>query len=287
MNVILCPIDFSEQSDKVLDYAVKFTNVLNTKLILFNAYNVPFYSTDIPVPEINIYEKQNFVKNELENLKKDIQKKYNLKNVSYTARIGNPADEIIDYAKEIKADWIILGARGASVFKKMILGSVANAVLEKATCPVLVVPVTDANTELKEIIFATQLSDNELPIIKEVVAFAKLFKAALTFVYVSNSKSTDVAFKLFNKAVIKEVNYKKIDFKKIGGKKVIEGLNSEVNSKYGGLIVMISHQGGTLRKTFGGSNIQSMFLHLKVPMLIYHSLGTILPVHIDPAEIVL
>ncbi|MFA5800872.1 MAG: universal stress protein [Thermoleophilia bacterium] len=46
---------------------------------------------------------------------------------------------IIDIAKEEEVDLIVIGSRGLSEFKGMLLGSISNKVLQKAHCPVLVI----------------------------------------------------------------------------------------------------------------------------------------------------
>lgn len=50
--------------------------------------------------------------------------------------VGNA---IIDISKEHKADLVVLGSRGLSEFKGMLLGSVSSKVVQKASCPVLVI----------------------------------------------------------------------------------------------------------------------------------------------------
>jgi nucleotide-binding universal stress UspA family protein len=46
---------------------------------------------------------------------------------------------IIDYANENSIDLIVMGSRGLTGFKRLLLGSVANAVVSNAPCPVMVV----------------------------------------------------------------------------------------------------------------------------------------------------
>jgi nucleotide-binding universal stress UspA family protein len=46
---------------------------------------------------------------------------------------------IIDYANENSVDLIVMGSRGLTGFKRRLLGSVANAVVSNASCPVMVV----------------------------------------------------------------------------------------------------------------------------------------------------
>jgi nucleotide-binding universal stress UspA family protein len=57
--------------------------------------------------------------------------------VESQARSGHAVREILRAAKQESADVIVLGAKGHSALKMMLLGSVAQSVLEYARCPVL------------------------------------------------------------------------------------------------------------------------------------------------------
>src|ERR687896_211534 len=46
---------------------------------------------------------------------------------------------IVDYSNENSVDLIVMGSRGLTGFKRLLLGSVANAVVSNAPCPVMVV----------------------------------------------------------------------------------------------------------------------------------------------------
>ncbi len=52
---------------------------------------------------------------------------------------GHPAEKIIDAAKELKADMIVVGSHGKHGAKKFLLGSVSSKVVEHAPCHVLVI----------------------------------------------------------------------------------------------------------------------------------------------------
>lgn len=52
--------------------------------------------------------------------------------------ISSVVKEIVEYAHKNKIDMIVIGSRGLSGFKKMLLGSVANGVVTYSDCPVLV-----------------------------------------------------------------------------------------------------------------------------------------------------
>lgn len=52
---------------------------------------------------------------------------------------GEPAEKILEVADKSKADLIVIGVRGKSTWKKIILGSVSDKVLDRAKIPVLVI----------------------------------------------------------------------------------------------------------------------------------------------------
>ena len=52
--------------------------------------------------------------------------------------ISSVVKEIVEYAEKNKIDIIVIGSRGLSGIKKMLLGSVASGVVTYAHCPVLV-----------------------------------------------------------------------------------------------------------------------------------------------------
>lgn len=54
-------------------------------------------------------------------------------------QVGEPAEEIVDLARLEHVELIIIGSRGLSPLREMLLGSVSNKVLHTAPCPVLVV----------------------------------------------------------------------------------------------------------------------------------------------------
>lgn len=52
---------------------------------------------------------------------------------------GDPAHQILEYAKEHEQDLIIMGSRGLSGIKEIMLGSVSHKVTQLSKCPVLII----------------------------------------------------------------------------------------------------------------------------------------------------
>ena len=57
---------------------------------------------------------------------------------SSRVEVGTPAETVISMAEREKFDLIILGSRGYSQLRRLIVGSVADKVIEHAPCPVLI-----------------------------------------------------------------------------------------------------------------------------------------------------
>ena len=62
--------------------------------------------------------------------------------VSYSPQIlhGDPADAVLDVAREVGADLIVVGARGHSALRDLVLGSTSNAITHRSRNPVVIIP---------------------------------------------------------------------------------------------------------------------------------------------------
>ncbi len=54
-------------------------------------------------------------------------------------KLGSPYQQILAFAEEWKPDWILMGSRGASNLREIIMGSVSQYVLHHVSCPVMIV----------------------------------------------------------------------------------------------------------------------------------------------------
>ncbi|MFA4885746.1 MAG: universal stress protein [Desulfotomaculaceae bacterium] len=54
-------------------------------------------------------------------------------------KVGNPAQDVVDFAREEGFDQIVVGSRGMGSLKGIVLGSVSSKIVHLAGCPVTVV----------------------------------------------------------------------------------------------------------------------------------------------------
>ncbi len=62
-------------------------------------------------------------------------------------RVGQPVEQILSTAKEESCDTLVLGTHGKGLLKNALLGSVSRKVLDRASKPVVVIPLPDDKTE--------------------------------------------------------------------------------------------------------------------------------------------
>jgi nucleotide-binding universal stress UspA family protein len=137
---ILCPIDFSEFTDEILEYALDITKKYSAELHLIHIIPNLNYFT----PYESFFTPENLIvveKNMETEINKDfdaIVKKIDVP-VKKIIRTGVAFVEIIDYARSESMDLIIIGTHGRTGLEHILIGSVAERVIRKAPCPVLTV----------------------------------------------------------------------------------------------------------------------------------------------------
>ena len=140
MNVkkILCPVDFSSRSDAALAYASSLASEAGAFLHIVyvdegSPTYVPGYSEYgyIPEPPIDWEREQ----------RERLARVRPTTDVPYDTRFlfGNPGKEILRFAQREQVDLIVLGSHGRTGLSRLLMGSVAEAVMRRAQCPVLTV----------------------------------------------------------------------------------------------------------------------------------------------------
>ena len=146
---ILVPVDGSDASLKALQYAAHIAELeaSNAELIVLHVLEDIKQGGAIGLQakygNVRLVEgfKKARKKAALEWLKQ-IEEAARKKGIPLKSEIldgDSKVEIIIDYANENSVDLIVMGSRGLTGFKRLLLGSVANAVVSNARCPVMVV----------------------------------------------------------------------------------------------------------------------------------------------------
>ncbi len=137
---ILCPIDYSDCSARALRYATGIALKDSSKLYLVHVidkrvfdYGGPTYESP-STPDIDTVTKleEKLIESIPKELRGDIK-------VESMVSIGIPVEEILRAAQDKEVDLIVMGTHGRTGVSHTIMGSVAENVVRRASCPVLTV----------------------------------------------------------------------------------------------------------------------------------------------------
>ncbi len=141
MKTILAPIDFSPISDDVVAEAVKLASALSGRVVLLTVVQPPIVMTEyaamMNLSELIAAGEKNATR-QLDAIKESLKPQgLSAKSVQVT---GAPVSSILEQARECKADYIVMGSHGHTAFYDLLVGSTTHGVLNRALCPVVIVP---------------------------------------------------------------------------------------------------------------------------------------------------
>ncbi len=196
--------DFSPCSALAFRYAVEWARIFEAQLTLFHGISLqPGLDIDVGIAQRYFDEQQQAAQDRLHQLRKEARQQ--VAKVEIEMRTGIPSANICDLARDRKADLIITGTHGWTGFNRVVLGSVAERVIQQAPCPVLSVPdrspeeTTDMHSlsiQPRHIILPVDFSDCSMDAYEYAVQVAKWFDAPLTLVHAIEPLSYSLDFTL-------------------------------------------------------------------------------------------
>ena len=199
MKTILFPTDFSATSLNAFVYALQFAKKLNAQIITLHVYELPSGTFedyhDFLRENYNISEWGNFenYKDEVPKLRK-LAEKHNCGDlkISHVLHEGSLiAEDILKVAASEKADFIVMGTKGASGLKEVFIGSITQKVMSKASAPVLAVPDGCHYTPMAKLLFLSQFEASQVPAMQNLISIAKQMDAHIDVLYITTEHGTE------------------------------------------------------------------------------------------------
>ena len=139
-NRILVPTDFSPPSDAALQYARAVATRFGASLNLLHVVDDPYrvaYTAEVYVPEVEGL-RDDLIADAIGRVKGRLQSSdFRELRATADAVIGTPAWSIVEYAAAHDIDLIVMGTHGRGGMSHLLMGSVAEKVVQTAGCPVL------------------------------------------------------------------------------------------------------------------------------------------------------
>jgi nucleotide-binding universal stress UspA family protein len=139
---ILVPVDLSDGSQALIDYAIQFARPFNATLEIIHAWEPPQYVAPDLLVAAPGWNSQSLEKVAVDAATKELTELV-AKNrnagppMQHRVIVGEAASTVLRAAEEGKADLIIMGTHGRRGLPRLLMGSVAQKIVARAHCPVL------------------------------------------------------------------------------------------------------------------------------------------------------
>ncbi|XVJ66356.1 MAG: universal stress protein [Lacibacter sp.] len=140
MNKILITTDLSKEKDVIINAGLVLAKnlIAEVELVVIINKNIDYIPADIGMNFSNQWDAR---KDMAERAMEEIKDNHPELNIKVVVFIGDPKEDIIEYAIESKASIIVIGTHGRTGLSHMVLGSTAEYIIRHSPIPVLVIPM--------------------------------------------------------------------------------------------------------------------------------------------------
>ena len=190
---VLCPVDFSEHSQRALEYAVALAGACRAQLTVLTVID-PLLAQAAVVSADPDY---------LRDTKAELQAFADeplpgrvawAPSPRLVVTVGHPGDQILEVAAFHEADLIVMGTQGLGGFRKLVFGSTTERVLRRTTVPVLAVPLGGTPLvrldpegpvfRIERLVAAVDFREATLALARLAAGVAREFRASLLVAHV-------------------------------------------------------------------------------------------------------
>ena len=134
---VLHPTDFSNCSERAFQLAGSVARDYGARLLVLHVATPPPLVS--PGELERVLERPAGYRGELEKKLRQLRWPDASVTIDYRLEVGEPVAEILRICRECNSDLIVMGTHGRTGMSRLLMGSVAEEVLRKASCPVMTV----------------------------------------------------------------------------------------------------------------------------------------------------
>ena len=194
---LLAPTDFSEPSLKALDYALDLASPTGSNVRMIHVLQPSADYLNFDTLSVLRPDEEAEAECEEEMRRVAHQRRHTRAEITWKVAVGRPAAEIIEAAKEFRAELLVVSTHGRTGLKHLLLGSVAERIVRYAPCPVLIVrkhereitPPPEYHSmgiNVHRILVPTDFSPRSLASLRYAARFARAFGGKITLFHSLN-----------------------------------------------------------------------------------------------------
>lgn len=280
MKTILVPTDLSKCADNAVRYAIRFAEKNKGHLIFFHS-TFQFIPTRSPNKlylksvEAEKQKKAKLLSANIGKIYKSLSKKRSNKTSSLIVKYSPEAvTDIMRVLNKRSIDFVIMGTKGASGVREVLMGSNTAKVIAEAKIPVIAVPDKAEFNGIEKITYATNYHASDISALNKLIAFIKPFKPKINILHVANEELTNntemTLLDMFRSKVEKSLKYSELSFALEYGSQLEKVLQEHIREEKPNLIAMSTQRRTLFGKLFGTRITQKMVYHNTIPLLAFH-----------------
>ena len=276
MKTLLYATDCSKHDTETLKYAYQLCHSLKRSLIVLHVYSIPPISVSTIRPrqqlrnashEENLEVLEQYCSKHLKSILKETSIRYEVQeHISVS-------EGVLTKIKELSPDMLLVGMKDEHTARGVFTGSIAKALIDKVSCPLLIVPNTKRFKKINTIVYATDFEESDIFALQRLVEIARPFNAKIKIVHIPTKEeyAGKDQMEWFKEMLHQKINYEHIDIQMIFYDTVYEGLRTYIDKNEADIIALLEREEhGFLKKLFHKDLIKKMESNITIPMLSFN-----------------
>src|SRR5699024_1625308 len=275
MRHILLPTDFSENSWGAISYAIELFNKDKVKFHILHAFSpyavIPSGPIEAQVMDETIFRaaEQN-CRRELERLKERILNNYPNLDIELYAKFDFFVTSIERFLEEHNINCIVLGTKGASGLKEIVMGSNTSSLIGKVKAPILAIPEDTTYKSIKKVVIGSDLS--VVPTKKGVETIRRLLELTSAEFHIVSIHKLERELSIQDKDIqdvyVELLKGHTVLFNTRYEKDIESGINEYVKEIDAEMVCVIAKKHTFLSRLLERSKSKSLTNHTKIPLLV-------------------
>jgi nucleotide-binding universal stress UspA family protein len=275
---IIHPTDYSKNATAAFEFAIDLSKKLNAELILLHVSEFPeavdSFVSKMTYEEMEA-EKKNADLERLQNFASDyLTDIYSTSNILFEVIINSsPSKGILEAVNDYNADFVVMGTKGESKLREVIMGSTTKKLIEDSPCPVISIPEHSGFTEIKNIIYSSDFDENDIAVLKKLSDFAMNFNADITVVHIFHEDSifTDAATG-YQKQLAEQVHYPGLQYHYETSDDIVGSLLDYLKNNDADLVVMYEKEtNGMIQRLLHHDMVKLFAMDTTIPLMSFNS----------------
>ena len=273
MKKILFTTDFSANATKAFHFALNMAEKHQAELILAHVFDVPTVF-NYPI-EYNPSEmKSNMIKDWKRSLKEFFEN-YDTKVKAKFEAVEHPSvvKGILSIIEVHKPQLVIVGTRGKSRIKEVILGSTTKALVKHSPIPVMAIPEYTDQKDFEKVLYASDLREDDVQALSMLVQLVEPYQPDIEILHIYPDSEYKGIEKIewFKELVKEHIAYERISFEILRSDDNFSTLhNHMVFNNFDLLVMLEKKRSGIIDKLFHDDLVKKMQFHTRIPLLSYH-----------------